>query len=163
MKSFVDSQHIIAASTYSFLVMELLFMVLNSSSIFVRCVVFRFVLTFLLCAFFSLDICLVFILTNTAQADNLYSIHFIVVFVIICTLLMCISNSRIPSVHMFWRSLMTYSNVLRCQKLSASIIFMIYEMITGSYLCRFDSRGIRFIPSIVTFLYSSTTLCHSII
>ena len=58
---------------------------------------------------------------------------------------------------------MTDSNVLRCQKLSVSIIFMICEMITGSYLCRFNSRGIKSIPSIIMFLYSSTTLCHSII
>ena len=63
---------------------------------------------------------------------------------------------------MFWRLLMTDSNVLQCQKLSVSIIFMICEMITGSYLCRFDSRGIRSIPSLVMFLYSSTTLCHSL-
>ena len=77
---------------------------------------------------------------------------------------MCVfSNSQIPSVHMFRRSLMTDSNVLQCQKLSVSIIFMICEMFTRSYLCRFDSRGIRFIPSIVMFLYSSTTLCRSII
>ena len=38
---------------------------------------------------------------------------------------------------------MTDSNVLQCQELSVSIIFMISEMITGSYLCRFDSRGIK--------------------
>ena len=73
------------------------------------------------------------------------------------------SNSQIPSVHKFWRSLKTDSNVLWCQKLSVSIMFMICEMITGSYLCRFDSRGIKSIPSIIMFLYSSTTLCHSII
>ena len=58
---------------------------------------------------------------------------------------------------------MTVLNVFWCQELSACIIFMICVMITGSYSCRFDSRGIKSIPSIVMFLYSSTTLCHSII
>ena len=124
---------------------------------------FRLVLTYLLCAFLSLDIRLIFVLTDTAQVDHLYSIHFIVVFIIVCTVQCVFSNSQIPSIHMFQRSLMTDSNVLQCQKLSVSIIFMICEMITGSYLCRFDSRGIRYIPSIAMFLYLLTTLCHSII
>ena len=73
------------------------------------------------------------------------------------------SNSRIPSTHMFRRSLMTDSNVLRCQKLPDSIIFMICEIMTGLNLCRFDSKGIKSNPSIIMFLYSLTTLCHSII
>ena len=72
------------------------------------------------------------------------------------------SNLRIPSVHMFRRLLKTDLNVLWYQKPSVSIMFMICEMITGSYLCRFNSRGSKSIPSIVMFLYSSTTLCHSI-
>ena len=64
---------------------------------------------------------------------------------------------------MFRRSLKNDSNVLWCQKPSVSIMFMICEMITRSYLCRFESRGIYSIPSIVMFLYSLTILCHSII
>ena len=65
--------------------------------------------------------------------------------------------------HMIRRSLMTDSNVLGCQKLPDSIIFMICEIITGLNLCRFDSKGIKSNPSIIMFLYSLTTLCHSII
>ena len=38
---------------------------------------------------------------------------------------------------------MTDSNILQCQKLSVLIIFMICEMITRSYSCRFNSRGIK--------------------
>ena len=57
---------------------------------FVRSVVFRFVLTFLLCAFFSLRKHIVITLTNTAKVDHLYPIHLIVVFVIICTMHLCI-------------------------------------------------------------------------
>ena len=124
---------------------------------------FRLALTFWLCAFFSLYKHIVFtrltlhrLITSTPSISLLFSSLFVQC---ICVF----SNSQIPSVHMFRRSLMTDSNVLQCQKLSVSIIFMICEMITGSYLCRFDSIGIRFIHSIVMFLYSLTTLCHSII
>ena len=125
---------------------------------------FRFVLTFLLCAFFSLGknasflLCLILhrLITSTPTISLLFSSLFVQ-----CE---CVfSSSHIPSVHMFQRSLMTDSNILRCQNLSDSIIFMICEMITGLYLCKFDSRGIKFIHSIVMFLYLSTTLCRSII
>ena len=65
--------------------------------------------------------------------------------------------------HLLWRLVKTTLKVCWCQNLLASIICMIWEIITRSYLCRFNSRGVKPIPSIVMLLYSSTTFCHSII
>ena len=47
----------------------------------------------------------------------------------------------IRSSHLLRRSVKTTSKVFWCQKLSTSIICMIWQIITGSYLCRFDSGG----------------------
>ena len=64
--------------------------------------------------------------------------------------------SWIRSSHLLWRLVKTTSNVFWCQKLSALIIYMIWEIITGSYLCRFDSRGVTPIPSIIDTIYIKT-------
>ena len=65
--------------------------------------------------------------------------------------------------HLLRKSVKTASKVFRCQKLSTSIICMIWEITTRSFLCRFDSRGVKPIPSIIMLLCSSTTFCLSII
>ena len=71
--------------------------------------------------------------------------------------------SWIPLSHLFWRPVKTASKVFRCQKLSTSIICMIQEMTTGSFLCRLDSKGVKPIPAIIMLLYLSNTFCPSII
>ena len=62
----VDSQHIIADSTLSFLVVDLSLTVFNSATFLFVSSCFRFVLTFLHCAFFSLRHRVVSAPTNTA-------------------------------------------------------------------------------------------------
>ena len=157
------SQHIIAVSTSPFLVVDLLFLILISSSI--LSVASDFILSWLSC--FALSFCLphasfLFCLTLHRWIASTQSISpsFLALFVQYMDLF---SSSWIPSIHMFWRLLKTDSNILWCQKMSVSIIFMICDMITRSYLCRFDSKGVKSIPSIVLLLYSSTTFCRSTI
>ena len=56
----------------------------------IDCIGFHFVLTFLLCTFFSLVSFTIFSLTCTAQVNNLHSIHFIINFTVFCTVHGCI-------------------------------------------------------------------------
>ena len=124
---------------------------------------FHFVLAFLFCAFFTVMEFTGCGLIFTTQVNNFFSIQFIVDFTIFCTVHGHVFLFMDYIVHLLTSSVKTGSKVVRCQKLSTFIIWMVWEMTTGSFFYKFDSNGIKLIASIIMLLYSSTPFCLSII
>ena len=112
---------------------------------------FHFVLTFLFCAFYTIVEFTGCGLIFTTQVNSFFSIQFSMD----TSFCLWISSSQ--------SLVKTASKVFRCQKLLTSIIWMVWEMTTRSFLYKYDSKGIKLIPSIIMLLYSSTTFCLSII